>query len=114
MQEPFDILVHSGSNFIEVLSTHFLNMVESPRSPMQRQQLERNVAFFTTIPILHNLFLGCNDVIDIQIPLTSEVKKWDGVAFVVKKKILPLCSWSSLVALIATVEQKMQEAIRRR
>ncbi|KAI9020190.1 hypothetical protein CLU79DRAFT_704196 [Phycomyces nitens] len=85
MSEPFDLVVHADLNFTKVLYTHF------PRNPMQRQQLERNTAFLTTIPILHNLFVDCNDTIDIpwvekQAPLTGDTK-WDGVAFVAKNNL---------------------------
>ncbi|KAI8638718.1 hypothetical protein BD408DRAFT_453497 [Parasitella parasitica] len=89
MDEPFDLSIHADLNFTEVMCTHF------PRNPMQQQQLERNAAFFTTIPILHNMFIDCNDIIDMQwiekqTPLTGDVK-WDGVAFLVKKKsVIPL------------------------
>ncbi|GAN11061.1 hypothetical protein MAM1_0461c10615 [Mucor ambiguus] len=60
MDEPFDLSVHADLNFTEAMCTHF------PRNPMQQQQLERNTAFLTTIPILHNLFIDCNDIIDMQ------------------------------------------------
>ncbi|RCH81819.1 hypothetical protein CU098_007782 [Rhizopus stolonifer] len=40
--------------------------MESPRNPLQQQQLERNTAFLTTIPTLHNLFISYNDIIDMQ------------------------------------------------
>ncbi|KAI7900772.1 uncharacterized protein BX663DRAFT_516468 [Cokeromyces recurvatus] len=59
---------------------------------MLQQQLERNTAFLTTIPILHNLFVDCNDIINMQwvekqAPLTGNIK-WDGVAFLVKNKLV--------------------------
>ncbi|KAI8081102.1 hypothetical protein BDF21DRAFT_339207 [Thamnidium elegans] len=86
MDESFDLALHYDLNFTEVMSTHF------PRNLMQQQQLERNTAFMTTIPILHNLFVDCNDIIDMQwvekqAPLTGDVK-WDGIAFLVKNKLV--------------------------
>ncbi|RCH89314.1 hypothetical protein CU098_009211, partial [Rhizopus stolonifer] len=87
--EQFDLSVHYATNFIEVMAVHF------PRNPLQRQQLERNTAFLTTIPILHNLFVDCSDIIDMQwvekqAPSTGETK-WDGIAFQVNKKsVTPL------------------------
>ncbi|KAI9255859.1 hypothetical protein EDC94DRAFT_616963 [Helicostylum pulchrum] len=95
MEGPFDIVCHDDLNFTELLCTHFLNLIDSPRNPLQQQQLERNAAFLTTIPILHNLFISRNDVIDMQwverqARSTGNVK-WDGIAFQVKnKKITPL------------------------
>ncbi|EIE75311.1 hypothetical protein RO3G_00015 [Rhizopus delemar RA 99-880] len=89
MDEPFDLSIHADLNFTEVLCTHF------PRNPMQQQQSERNTAFLTTLPILHNMFIDCNDVIDMQwiekqTSLTGDVK-WDGVAFLIKNKfVIPL------------------------
>ncbi|KAG1056291.1 hypothetical protein G6F43_001815 [Rhizopus delemar] len=89
MDEPFDLSIHADLNFTEVLCSHF------PRNPMQQQQLERNTAFLTTITILHNMFVDCNDVIDMQwiekqTSLTGDVK-WDGVAFLIKNKfVIPL------------------------
>ncbi|KAG2231475.1 hypothetical protein INT48_008803 [Thamnidium elegans] len=92
MDESFDLALHYDLNFTEVMSTHFLNLIDSPRNLMQQQQLERNTAFMTTIPILHNLFVDCNDIIDMQwvekqAPLTGDVK-WDGIAFLVKNKLV--------------------------
>ncbi|KAG2194319.1 hypothetical protein INT47_000246 [Mucor saturninus] len=77
MDEPFDLSIHADLNFTEVMCTHFLNLMDSPRNPMQQQQMERNTAFLTTIPILHNMFIDCNDIIDMQwqsvIPLLVEL-----------------------------------------
>ncbi|KAL7312716.1 hypothetical protein PS15m_008448 [Mucor circinelloides] len=92
MEEPFDLSIHADLNFTEVMCTHFLNLMDSPRNPMQQQQLERNTAFLTTIPILHNMFIDSNDIIDMQwiekqTPLTGDVK-WDGVAFLIKNKLV--------------------------
>ncbi|KAL4213661.1 hypothetical protein AB4K20DRAFT_1966485 [Rhizopus microsporus] len=61
----FDFIVRSNLSFMEVL------------------QLERNTAFLTTIPILHNLFLD-------SYALTGDVKR-NGVAFmVINSKVTPL------------------------
>ncbi|KAG1136391.1 hypothetical protein G6F37_012277 [Rhizopus arrhizus] len=54
MDETFDLSIHADLNFTEVMCTHF------PRNPMQQQQLERNTAFLTTIPIIHNMFIDSN------------------------------------------------------
>ncbi|RCH81347.1 hypothetical protein CU097_004611 [Rhizopus azygosporus] len=45
---------------------HSINMFDSLRNSMQQSQLERNAAFLTTIPILHNLFPDCNDLISME------------------------------------------------
>ncbi|CEI99646.1 hypothetical protein RMCBS344292_13729 [Rhizopus microsporus] len=84
--EQFDLATNYDTNFVEILSTHF------PRNPLQQKQLERNAAFLTTIPILHNLFLDCNDRINMQwiekhAPAT-ETTKWDGIAFKVNNKLV--------------------------
>ncbi|ORE07703.1 hypothetical protein BCV72DRAFT_325611 [Rhizopus microsporus var. microsporus] len=96
MERPFDLVLHDDLNFTD------LNLIDSPRNPLQQQQLERNTAFLTTIPILHNLFISYNDIIDMQWHITHTLHrverqarstgnvKWDGVAFLVKnKKITP-------------------------
>ncbi|KAL9545627.1 hypothetical protein MBANPS3_007059 [Mucor bainieri] len=90
--EPFDLILHADMNFTETIAIHFLNMIDSPRNPMQHHQLERNAAFLITIPILHSLFIDVNDVVDMQwiekqAPRTGNVK-WDGIAFHVKSKLI--------------------------
>ncbi|CEG80787.1 hypothetical protein RMATCC62417_15073 [Rhizopus microsporus] len=92
MEDDFDIIAHAGLSFVEMMSTNFLNLIESPRNLLQQQQLERNAAFLVTIPILHNLFIACNDIIDMQwlekqAALTGETKR-DGVAFVIKNRVV--------------------------
>ncbi|CAO3693364.1 hypothetical protein CU097_002620 [Rhizopus azygosporus] len=86
----FDPIIHADLNFTEVLCTHFLNMIDSPRNPLLQKQLERNAGFLTTIPILHNLFVSRNDILDMQwVEKTASATgntKWDGVVFVVENK----------------------------
>ncbi|KAI8058848.1 hypothetical protein BDF21DRAFT_348756 [Thamnidium elegans] len=84
MIDTFDPIVHADLNFTEVLCTHF------PRNPLLQKQLERNTGFLTTIPILHNLFVSRNDILDMQwveknASATGNIK-WDGVVFVVGNK----------------------------
>ncbi|ORE05152.1 hypothetical protein BCV72DRAFT_4109 [Rhizopus microsporus var. microsporus] len=66
MEEPFDFIAHSGLSFVEMVCIHFINMFDSLQNPMQQAQLERNTAFLTTMPVLHSLFLDCNDLINMQ------------------------------------------------
>ncbi|KAG1151298.1 hypothetical protein G6F37_001604 [Rhizopus arrhizus] len=90
MIDTFDPIIHADLNFTEVLCTHFLNMIDSPRNPLLQKQLERNAGFLTTIPILHNLFVSRNDILDMQwveknASATGNIK-WDGIVFVVGNK----------------------------
>jgi hypothetical protein len=48
--------------FIRLYSRSSINLMDSPRNPMQQKQLERSTTFF----ILHFLFIDCNDIIDMQ------------------------------------------------
>ncbi|KAI9469008.1 MAG: hypothetical protein EXX96DRAFT_532777 [Benjaminiella poitrasii] len=92
MIDTFDPIIHADLNFTEVLCTQFLNMINSPRNPLLQNQLERNASFLTTIPILHNLFVSRNDILDMQLieknaSDTGNIK-WDGVVFVVGNKTM--------------------------
>ncbi|GAA5797078.1 hypothetical protein HPULCUR_002457 [Helicostylum pulchrum] len=91
----FDPIIHDDLDFTDVLCTHFLNMMDSPRNPLQQKQMERNAAFLTTIFIIQNMFLACNDIVDMQWveKLAGSIgnTKWDGLAFVVDNKtVVPL------------------------
>ncbi|KAG1054516.1 hypothetical protein G6F43_003482 [Rhizopus delemar] len=93
--EEFDPITHADLNFVEVVSLHFLNLITSPRNPIQHVALERTAASITTVQILNCLFLSNNDIIDLnwfekEIQLIKNAK-WDGVAFCLKnKKFTPM------------------------
>ncbi|KAI7900444.1 uncharacterized protein BX663DRAFT_439459, partial [Cokeromyces recurvatus] len=84
--DTFDPIIHADLNFTDTLCTHF------PRNPLLQKQLERNAGFLTTIPILHNLFVSRNDILDMQwvvknASATGNIKR-DGVVFVVGNKMV--------------------------
>lgn len=84
----FDPVVHADLSFTEKLLTHFLELLASPRSPFAHHSLERTAATFTTVPIINNLFLFSNVIVDIiwfelLVQITGKTK-WDGVAIALK------------------------------
>ncbi|KAG1470024.1 hypothetical protein G6F56_002916 [Rhizopus delemar] len=93
--DDFDLMEMYDINFIETLSNHYLNLMDSPLSPLLGTQLERTAAVNTTIIILNILFIDVNDVIgfkwyEVRTHMT-ENQKWDGVGFSVKdKKLTPV------------------------
>lgn len=89
-EEDFDPIVHADLNFVEVTSVHFLNLITSPRNPIQHVALERTAASLTTVQILNCLFLSNNDILDLNW-FEKECKlvkntKWDGIAFCLQDK----------------------------
>ncbi|KAI8646757.1 hypothetical protein BD408DRAFT_439850 [Parasitella parasitica] len=91
----FDLMEMYDINFIETLSNHYLNLMDSPSSPLLSTQLERTAAVNTTIIVLSNLFIDVNDVIglkwyEVRTHMT-ENQKWDGVGFSINnKKLTPV------------------------
>ncbi|KAI7888506.1 uncharacterized protein EV154DRAFT_468922 [Mucor mucedo] len=80
----FDPIIHVDLSFTEVMCTHL------PRNTLLQKQLERNASFLATIPVLHNLFVSRNGILDMQwVEKTASVTgntKWDGVVFVIENK----------------------------
>ncbi|KAI9487795.1 MAG: hypothetical protein EXX96DRAFT_475749 [Benjaminiella poitrasii] len=70
--------------FTESMVLHF------PRNPISFSMKERTAAPITTIYLLHNLFLSCNDLISLHwIERTTEITgdvKWDGICFSLQDK----------------------------
>ncbi|KAG1142859.1 hypothetical protein G6F37_012565 [Rhizopus arrhizus] len=93
--ETFDPIIHADLSFVEVVVTHFLNLITSPRNPLQYVCMERTTASLTTVFILNNLFLSNNDIVNLgwfeREIQTTGATKWDGMAFAIKdKKITPV------------------------
>ncbi|KAI9270952.1 hypothetical protein EDC94DRAFT_297583 [Helicostylum pulchrum] len=93
--DDFDLMEMCDINFIETFTNHYLNLIDSPLSPLLGTRLERTAAVNTTIIILNNLFIDVNDVIgfkwyEVHTHMT-EKQKWDGVGFSVNdKKLTPV------------------------
>jgi hypothetical protein len=64
--QNFDAIVHADVNICEILVTHFLNLMDSPRNPLTSKVMERTAAALTTIPILNQLFQAENDIIEMK------------------------------------------------
>ncbi|GAN02110.1 hypothetical protein MAM1_0017d01550 [Mucor ambiguus] len=93
--EIFTIATHADLNFVEVVGTHFINLMDSPVNPLTSKKLERGVALHTTIIVLNNLFLADNDIIDLcwleRLTDHTGSTKWDGIGFSVSnRKLVPL------------------------
>ncbi|KAG1470671.1 hypothetical protein G6F56_002547 [Rhizopus delemar] len=112
--ETFDPIIHVDLSFVEVVATHFLNLIVSPRNPLQYVCMERTTASLTTAFILNNQFLSNNDIVDFgwferEIQTTSTTK-WDGVAFAIKdKKITPVLVEFSGGVKFSTTDKKEQD-----
>ncbi|KAI9336898.1 hypothetical protein BD770DRAFT_331990, partial [Pilaira anomala] len=69
----------------ESLVKHFLDLVDSPKTPLNNRSLERSAAVHTSIVVTNQLFLSVNDIVELgwlerEYYRTSKTK-WDGVLF---------------------------------
>ncbi|KAI9366656.1 hypothetical protein BD770DRAFT_423468 [Pilaira anomala] len=93
--DDFDLMELYDVNFIETISLHYLNLMDSSLNPLLGQQLERTAAVNTTIIILNNLFIDVNDQIgfkwyEVHTSMTLN-QKWDRVGFSMKdSKFTPI------------------------
>ncbi|RCH81410.1 hypothetical protein CU097_003658 [Rhizopus azygosporus] len=79
----FDSVIHSDAAFIEVATRHFLDLMSSPRNPLNQRVLERTAATFFIIFIVNQLFISNNDIIELDWLerefFATDRAKWDGV-----------------------------------
>ncbi|CAO3633513.1 unnamed protein product [Mucor fragilis] len=81
-RREFDPVMHPDAAFIEVTTRHFLDLMSSPRNPLNERVLERSAATFFIIFIINQLFISNNDVIQLDWVerefFATEKAKWDG------------------------------------
>ncbi|KAI8880091.1 hypothetical protein K501DRAFT_255655 [Backusella circina FSU 941] len=86
----FDSVVHSDAAFIEVATRHFLDLMSSPRNPLNQRVLERTAATFFIIFIVNQLFISNNDIIELDWLerefFATDRTKWDGVLIKVENR----------------------------
>ncbi|RCH83415.1 hypothetical protein CU098_006074 [Rhizopus stolonifer] len=89
-KKGFDSVVHSDAAFIEVATRHFLDLMSSPRNPLNQRVLERTAATFFIIFIVNQLFISNNDVIELDWLerefFATDKAKWDGVLIKVENR----------------------------
>ncbi|KAG1315797.1 hypothetical protein G6F64_000369 [Rhizopus arrhizus] len=82
-EKRFDPIVHSDAAFIEVTARQFLDLMSSPRNPLNQRVLERTAATYFIIFIVNQLFISNNDVIELDWLerefFATDRTKWDGV-----------------------------------
>ncbi|KAG1292475.1 hypothetical protein G6F66_006938 [Rhizopus arrhizus] len=82
-EKRFDPIVHSDAAFIEVTARQFLDLMSSPRNPLNQRVLERTAATYFIIFIVNQLFISNNDVIELDWLerefFATDRAKWDGV-----------------------------------
>ncbi|PHZ12282.1 uncharacterized protein RHIMIDRAFT_142710 [Rhizopus microsporus ATCC 52813] len=70
---------------IENMVKHFLDLIESPKNPLNSTILERSAAVQTSIVITNQLFLAVNDIVELgwleREYFGTNKTKWDGVLF---------------------------------
>ncbi|EIE84403.1 hypothetical protein G6F55_005687 [Rhizopus delemar] len=70
---------------IENLVKHFLDLIESPKNPLNSTILERSAAVQTSIVVTNQLFLAVNDIVELgwleREYFGTSKTKWDGVLF---------------------------------
>lgn len=62
----FDPYIHSDYEFVHSMISHFTRMAESPLNPLLTQTRERTAATHTTFPIINNLFMQFQDIIQLK------------------------------------------------
>ncbi|CAO3677301.1 unnamed protein product [Rhizopus microsporus] len=86
----FDSVIHSDAAFIEVATRHFLDLMSSPRNPLNQRVLERTAATFFIIFIVNQLFISNNDIIELDWLerefFATDRAKWDGVLIKVENR----------------------------
>ncbi|KAL4210290.1 hypothetical protein AB4K20DRAFT_1524894 [Rhizopus microsporus] len=102
-------LLHADLHFVEIISTHFLDLITSPRNPMQYTSLERTAASFSTVVILNNLFFSSNDIIDLawfeRVALMTEKKEKDDEVKIAIKTIEVLNFTKAMSAMNYSIPQ---------
>ncbi|KAI7855336.1 hypothetical protein BDC45DRAFT_461847 [Circinella umbellata] len=90
--EAFDSILYADLIFVENVTHYFLDLIQSPRNPMQHKLLERSAAIHASIFILNTLFVSVNDKIDLQWierqATETGPRKWDSIAFTRSKNAL--------------------------
>lgn len=62
----FDSVVYSDAAFVEVATRHFLDLMSSPRNPLNQRVLKRTAATFFIIFIVNQLFISNNNIIELD------------------------------------------------
>ncbi|KAI8082203.1 hypothetical protein BDF21DRAFT_338690, partial [Thamnidium elegans] len=89
-KKGFDSVIHSDAAFIEVATCHFLDLMSSPRNPLNQRALERIAATLFIIFIVNQLFISNNDIIELDWLerefFATDRAKWDGVLIKVENR----------------------------
>ncbi|KAI9004819.1 hypothetical protein CLU79DRAFT_806486 [Phycomyces nitens] len=84
-KQDYDVVGDYDVGLIENLVRHFLDLIESPRNPLNSRILERSAAVQTSIVITNQLFLAVNDIVELgwieREYFGTSRAKWDGILF---------------------------------
>ncbi|CAO3698575.1 unnamed protein product [Rhizopus stolonifer] len=84
-KQNHDVTGDCDIGLIENLVRHFLDLIESPKNPLDNRVLERSAAVQTSIVINNNLLLVVNDIVELswleREYFGANKTKWDGVLF---------------------------------
>ncbi|KAG1142280.1 hypothetical protein G6F37_009377 [Rhizopus arrhizus] len=64
-KQNHDVISDYDIGLIENLVKHFLDLIESPKNPLNNTILERSAAVQTSIVITNQLFLAVNDIVEL-------------------------------------------------
>ncbi|KAG1151266.1 hypothetical protein G6F37_004810 [Rhizopus arrhizus] len=85
LSQDHDVISDYDIGLIENLVKHFLDLIESPKNPLNSTILERSAAVQTSIVVTNQLFLAVNDIVKLgwleREYFGTNKTKWDGVLF---------------------------------